>query len=150
MTEIENKKESREEMRNKIMALEASMLDMPGSQIIIEPVHYFSPGIYGREIFIPKGTTLTGKIHKTEHLCVLSKGEVSVWTEDGIKRLTASAVVHSMPGAKRVMHAHEDSVWINFHHNPSNEKDAEKIEEMYVVNSFEELEAFERMKLEEK
>lgn len=139
---------SKEEMRGKIMQLESLMLADTENQVHIEPKHYFAPGIYSREIFIPKGVTLTGLIHKTEHLCVLSMGEVSVLTDEGMKRIKASTVVHSMPGIKRVLYAHEDSVWINFHHNPTNETDLEKIESIYTVNSFEALEEFEKMKLE--
>ncbi len=112
------------------------MKAMPAHQVEIPLRHYFAPGIYMREISIPKGVTLTGKIHKTEHLCVLSKGKVTVWTDDGMKTIEASHVVQSMPGIKRVMHAHEDSVWINFHHNPTNERDGEKIEDIFVCDSF--------------
>jgi hypothetical protein len=123
------------------------MRAMPEHQIILEPKHYFAESLYARELFIPKGTTLTGRIHKTEHLCVLSLGEVSVQTETGIERIKASTVVLSKPGIKRVLYAHEDSVWINFHHHPTNEKDLDKIEEIFTVGTFEELEAFEAQKL---
>lgn len=137
-----------EKMRSKIIDLEKTIL-ASGQSIHIEPKHYFANNLYAREISIPKGIVLTGKIHKTEHLCVLSKGKVSVWTDEGMKTLEASSVVHSMPGIKRVLYAHEDSVWINFHHNPTNEKDPEEIEKIFVVNTFEELEAKEIKNLEE-
>lgn len=137
-----------EQMRGRILDLEAAMLAKPESLIHIEPKHYFVPGLYAREISIPKNTVLTGLIHKTEHLCVLSKGEVSVQTEDGVKRIKASTVVHSMPGTKRVLYAHEDSVWINFHHNPSDERDLDKIDDLYTVKTFEELGHTEMKKLE--
>jgi hypothetical protein len=130
-------KKSKEELRQSIVALESKMKAMPKErQIHIEPKHYFANGLYMREIFIPKGVTLTGKIHKTEHLCVLSKGEVSVSTDEGMERIKASAVVKSSPGTKRVLFAHEDSIWINAHFNPSNETDLEKIESHYVAETF--------------
>lgn len=135
---------TRDELRDKIVQLEAVIKAMPGEQQIqIEPKHYFVNGLYAREIFIPKGVTIVGKIHKTAHFCVLSKGHVSVRTENGIEELHASHVVISQPGMKRVMYAHEDSVWINFHHNPTNEENLEKIEEIYVVDTFDQLEAVE-------
>lgn len=139
-----NEVKSQTDLFGKILELEAAMLAMPEKLIHIEPKHYFVPGIYMREIFIPKGTTLTGHIHKTEHMCVLSLGDVSVITGDGIKRVQASTVIHSSPGVKRVLHAHEDSVWINVHHNPSNERDLEKIEEIFVAKTFDEFLDFER------
>ncbi len=129
-------------MRGKILALEAVMLAMPAEQQIqIETKHYFANGLYMREIFIPKGVVLTGKIHKTEHLCVLSLGEVSVWNGDTPKpqRLTASTVVKSSPGVKRVIFAHQDSIWINAHFNPTNEQDLDKIEDIYIAKSFDEI-----------
>lgn len=133
---------TKEELRAEIVALESVMLKMTSSLIHIEPKHYFAPGLYLREIFIPKGVTLTGKIHKTEHLCILSKGRVSVYTEDGIKEIEASTVVPSLPGTKRVMYAHEDSVWINCHHNPSDERDLEKIDDVFVVDTFDQFKSF--------
>jgi quercetin dioxygenase-like cupin family protein len=126
----------REEMRGKIVQLEAAMKAAPEHHVEIPLRHYFAPGLYLREITIPKGTTLTGKIHKTEHLCILSKGKVSVWTDEGMKTLEASHVVHSLPGIKRVLYAHEESVWINVHHNPMNEQDPEVIEDIYVCETY--------------
>lgn len=129
------------EMRASIVALEQAMLKSE-HQIELKTTHHFAPGIYMREIFIPKGTTLTGKIHKTEHLNILSQGRLIVYTENGMKELTASTVVKSMPGIKRVGHALEDSVWITVHPNIENEQDVQKLEGMLVVDTFEQLEAF--------
>lgn len=142
--------QTKAQLREKILKLESVMLEMKDKQIHIEPIHHFAPGLYLREITIPKDVTLTGLIHKTEHICILSKGKVSVSTEDGIKTLEASSVVHSMPGAKRVLYAHEDSVWINVHFNPTNESDISKIDDLYTVSTFEALEEFQKLKIEEK
>jgi hypothetical protein len=127
------------QMRGKIQELENAFKAHPDhmTQSDFDTKHYFVPGIYMRSIAIPKGVCLTGKIHKTEHMCILSQGEVSVQTEYGMKRLKASSVVHSKPGMKRVLYAHEDSVWINVHHNPSDEQDIEKVDDLFVVDTFE-------------
>lgn len=132
-------KKTPEEMRASILKLEAAMMAMPEHQIEIKTTHHFAPGVYMREIFIPKGTTLTGKIHKTEHLNILSRGDISVWTEDGMKRVTASTVIKSQPGIKRVGYAHDDSVWITVHPNVSEETDVDKIEDMLIAKSFDEV-----------
>lgn len=130
---------SAEEMRGKIMELEGAIQALPlEQQLHIEPTHRWVPGIYMREIRIPKGTLLTGAIHKTEHLCILSEGDVSVYTEGGVKRLKASAVIHSLPGIKRALYAHEDSIWINVHHNPDNLRDLDAIDRFYTADTFEE------------
>jgi hypothetical protein len=127
------------EMRSKILALEAAMLAMPERQVQLEVIHHFAPGVYMRELRIPKGTTLTGKIHKTEHLNILSQGKLEVLTEDGVKLLSASTVIKSQPGIKRVGHAHEDSVWITVHHNPDDSQDVDLIEERLVTTTFEDV-----------
>ncbi len=121
-------------LRNRIEALEQAMLNMPEHQIEIEPVHHFSEGVYAREIMIPKGTTLTGKIHKFEHLNIISKGDISVLTENGIERLRAPCTLVSKPGTKRVGYAHEDTVWTTIH--ATKERDLAKIEAEFVVNSY--------------
>lgn len=130
--------------REKILEIEAKMMAMPEHQIEFECRHHFSPGIYMRELLIPKGATLTGKIHKTEHLNILSQGILIVQTEDGMKRLEASTVIHSKPGIKRVGHALEDSVWITVHHNPDNLRDVPKIEERLVVDTFDQFLEFQQ------
>tara|TARA_R100001086_G_scaffold200856_1_gene117054 strand:+ start:2827 stop:3282 length:456 start_codon:yes stop_codon:yes gene_type:complete len=122
------------ERREKIVALEKEMLKLP--QIEIPTEHYFAPGVYMRQVTIPKGATVTGKIHKTEHMNILSKGKLLVETEEGVKELTASTVIKSKPGAKRVGHALEESVWITVHPNPENILEVEKLEDMLVVDTF--------------
>lgn len=135
-------KKTQAEMRAEILKLEAAMFAMPEHHVQFKVAHHFSDKIYMRELFIPKGTTLTGKIHKTEHLNILSQGDLSVMTEDGVKRLKASTVIKSQPGIKRVGYAHEDSVWITVHHNPDDETDTDKIEERLIAKSFAEVPGF--------
>jgi len=127
---------SKAEMRERILAIESAMLAMPEHQIEFEVRHHFAPGVYMRELHIPKGATLTGKIHKTEHMNILSQGELAVWTEDGMKVLRASTVIKSQPGTKRVGHALEDTVWITVHHNPDDSQDLAVIEERVIAKTF--------------
>lgn len=133
-------KRTTEEMRKLIVGLETVIQAMPGNLTAkdFNTKHHFSPGIYMRELSIPKGTVLTGKIHKTAHLNILSQGKLTVWTEDGMKTLSASTVILSQPGIKRVGFAHEDSVWITVHHNSDGEMDVEKLESKLTVETFEE------------
>lgn len=116
--------------RAQIVALERHLLDMPALEL--EPVHHFAKGIYARELRIPAGTVLTGKVHRTEHLNVLSSGDITVWTEDGMKRLQAPATMVSRPGTKRVGYAHTDTVWITIH--GTNETDLDALEAELIDN----------------
>jgi len=124
-------------VRDNILALEQLMLDQP--QVEIEPTHYFADGIYAREIVIPAGTLLTGKIHRTRHLNIVSKGKIAVVTEDGQKIIEAPCTFVAEAGTKRVGFALEDCVWTTIH--ASQETDLEKLETELIAPSFEALEA---------
>jgi len=80
--------------RDKVIALENLMKEQP--QLELKVVHYFSPGVYARELHIPAGTMLTGKIHKYEQLNILIKGDMSVLTENGNEK-GSSSVYGSFP-----------------------------------------------------
>ncbi|SHH46687.1 hypothetical protein [Bradyrhizobium erythrophlei] len=95
--------------RDKVFALEAELYKLP--QLVIEPVHRFSPGVYSREITIPAGVTLTGEIHKYPQLNILSFGTMQVLTEDGIVEVSAPFSVVSPAGTKRVAHTLTECVW---------------------------------------
>lgn len=100
--------------------------------------HSFSDGLYVREIFIPAGTVLTGKIHKHEHPNFLMSGEVQVVTESaGVEKLKGPVSIMSPAGTKRALHAITDLVWITVHHNPSNTNNLELLEEEVIADSFE-------------
>lgn len=110
--------------RAQIVRLENEMRKC--EQIHIEPVHHFANGVYAREITIPAGTLLTGKVHKTEHLNIISQGRITVWTEDGMKTVEAPYTIVSRPGTKRVGLAHTDTVWTTIH--GTHEKDLDRLE----------------------
>jgi hypothetical protein len=122
-------------MRQKILALEGELRNL-GTVVDLEVTHHFANGIYAREIFVPKGTALTGKIHKTDHINIISQGEISVMTEDGIKRLKAPCTLISRAGLKRAGYAHEDTVWTTIHATP--ETNLDKLEADLIAPSFEE------------
>lgn len=115
-----------------IRELEAVMLQSP-LRVEIKTTHHFTPGIYAREIFIPKGVLLTGKMHRTPHLNIVSQGAIEVWTEQGMKLIRAPFAFVAGPGTKRVGLAHEDTVWTTVHPNPADERDLARLEEILIV-----------------
>ena len=124
------------ELREVIGNIERIMLSMDG-QIDIPVFHHFSKGIYAREMQMPAGSILVGKIHKHENLSILSAGEVSVLSQDGIKRFKAPYTFVATAGAKRVIYAHSDAVWTVIH--GTDEKNVEKIEEEFIAKDYEEI-----------
>lgn len=92
--------------REQILNIERFILECPQTETPTR--HYFSPGLYAREMFIPAGTVLTGAVHKTEHL-VQFDGDITVLTDGGMQRLTGRHTFVSKPGVKRVGYAHADT-----------------------------------------
>lgn len=107
-----------------IEALEREMIRLPQAQIPV--THHFSKGIYAREIRIPKGTLLTGMLHKDEHLNIVSSGDMTVVTEKGVQRILGPCTMASLPGSKKFGFAHEDTIWTTIH--ATDETDIEKLE----------------------
>lgn len=136
MTAIE---QANEALRGNIMALEAAMAKRADVMVNFDGMlrHYFADGLYAREITIPAGMLLVGKIHRTRHICVVSKGDITVVTEEGMMRLRAPATIISPPGTKRAVYTHEETVWTVFH--PTEETDLDKIEEMFIAPDYEAL-----------
>lgn len=84
--------------------------------------HHFSPVVpeygcctYAREMFLPKGTLIIGKIHKHQHLNFIMQGKVSVSTEFGKKTIIAPSIFVSEVGLKRAVYAEEDTIWTTVH-----------------------------------
>jgi len=79
-------------------------------------VHRFSDGMYIREIFMPKDSIVTSKIHNTNHPYTISKGKALVqidgseWVE-----LQAPYTSITMPGTRRVLFIVEDCIWTTYH-----------------------------------
>ena len=113
-------------MQEKVKALEEVLLEVP--QVDCPVRHHFAPGIYAREITIPKGTVLTGAVHKKQNLAVLSSGKLQLVTDDGTTIISAPHILTVMPGMKNAAYALEDSVWTNFF--PTEETDTDVLVEL--------------------
>lgn len=87
--------------------------------------HRFTPGLYTREIFMPAGTIITSKIHKTEHPFVVSKGRLWVLVEGGEwEHIEAPHTGITRPGTRRLLFVEEDTIWTTFHPTPLTDLDA--------------------------
>jgi hypothetical protein len=100
--------------------------------------HSFSDGIYTREIFIKKGMFAIGKIHKTNHTIFIMKGKLQMFTEKGIIEMEAPYYGNAIEGTKRFVIALEDTIFVNIFPNPNNIKDIEELENIFLVNTYEE------------
>lgn len=100
--------------------------------------HFFIPGGYARELTVPKGSIVIGKIHKYDCINIVTRGHLLVHTEEGTVEVKAPYTFVSKAGIKRVVVTAEESVWTTFH--VTNETDLDKIEDALTVNTYEELE----------
>jgi hypothetical protein len=94
--------------------------------------HIFTPGLYTRQIFMPAGSLVVSKIHRTEHPYIICQGEVSVFTEmDGEVLLKAPHTGITKPGTRRTLYCHTDVVWVTVHPITDGET-LEEIEERII------------------
>jgi hypothetical protein len=140
--EIEVTPEILSSRRDRILELEKAMSQVSGSYDMdqFNPGkirHHFGTGVYGRELFIPKGNVIVSKIHKGKTLNVIAKGVIAVIDpETGYKILEAPHVFVSSPLTKRVVIAIEDTLWITSHENKEDSEDLEEIENRIIAKNF--------------
>ena len=104
--------------------------------------HTFADGIYIRQMDMKAGSMVVGAIHNHLHVWFLLTGNLSVATEESVEDFVAPCYVLSTPGAKRVIYAVEDSIFVNIHKNPKNIKNIKKLEDEIVSLTFEEYEEY--------
>ena len=74
------------------------------------------------------------------------KGKLLLCTQEGVKEIEAPFYGTAIAGTKRVAIALEDTVFVNVHPNPNNVKEIEKLEEIFVVNSYDEYKNYKLLK----
>jgi hypothetical protein len=119
-------------MQLKIDAVQAELAKMPQAPTPVR--NTFAGGCYSREVFIPKGTLVIGKLHLTDHLNIFLQGDLTFLTPDGPKRMKAPALFASPAGTKKLAYANEDSVWVNVHQAISD--DPEEIISALTVDTY--------------
>jgi len=97
----------------RIESMESQMIELP--QVEIPVIDRWVNGMYMREITIPKGTLLTGRVHLFDYADIMLSGDISVATADGCVRYTGPNVFTGVAGRKRAGYAHEDTRWITVH-----------------------------------
>lgn len=116
--------------REKIQRLQEAMLPMQSKQP--EPRHFFAPGMYLRELVVPAGMLMVGKIHKHEHFLLVLKGRAEVISEFGRVVVEAGHISISPAGVKRVVLALEDTQFVTVHVNKEDSQDLAVIEAAHI------------------
>ena len=93
---------------------DVEILKMPPRECPV--VHRFTPGLYIREIFMPKNTILTSLLHLTTHPFFIMQGEFSVWHRGiEVQRIKAPYTGITEAGTRRLLYIHEDTIWTTCH-----------------------------------
>ena len=132
----------REQIREAIRGLQEQIQGLPvvGHAEDCPVQHVFAEGTYSREITMPEGMLIVGRIHKHAHVNIISKGRCRVLTEFGSEELAAPCIFVSHEGTKRVVYIIEDTVWTTVHSNPTNETDVNKLVRELSAESYDEIE----------
>ena len=150
-----SKKEIKKSNKEKILDLESKLISIAdginiegtGKEILtnskIAPIkHTFADSVYIRQMDMQKDSVVVGAIHKHLHVWFLLTGHVTIATQDSVEDYIAPCYVVSTPGVKRVIHAIEESIFVNVHKNPSNTKDINKLEKEIVALNYKEYEEY--------
>lgn len=130
------------DQRARLMRGEQAMKDAIADEKLVPfdcPVtHYFTDGVYMRQMFIPAGVALFGHIHRHPCLNIVMYGEIEVATEAGRKRITGPVTFESLPGTKRAGYALKDTLWVTIHKNIDDLRDIAALEDRLIAQSFDE------------
>ena len=123
-------------LRETIARAQAALFDVPdhleGDCFPLD--HSFAPGVYARTITLPADSVIVGKLHRHAHHNFIQRGKVSVLTEEGPKTLQGPCHFVSFPGTKRVVYAHEETVWTTIH--PTESTDLAEIEKEVIAPDY--------------
>jgi len=108
--------------------------------------HSFSEGVYIREMFMPQGGLVIGKLYKISHTWFLLSGDLEVATDEGTEYYIGPCYVNAPEGTKRVLHAVSDVIFVNVYPNPENITDTDKLEEILTCSSYKEYEEYKLLK----
>ena len=128
--------------RETVTSLEKQMLDsdnplvVKGNSDSFPLTHSFSDGVYIREMSMLEGGIVIGKIHNRSHTWFLMKGKLKIANEDGVVTYSAPTYVNASSGAKRVIIALEDSVFVNVHPNPDNITNIDELERILTCETY--------------
>lgn len=92
--------------------------------------HYFSDGLYAKEMTLAKGYMATSHVHKYSHLSILAQGDVYIRANGEVTYHQAPKCIEIKAGVVHEIQALSDVVWYCVHH--TDEKDINKMDEVLI------------------
>lgn len=106
----------RKSFNERVEKIEAASLSENVQQPECKTYHYFSDGVYTREIFMQAGAMVIGHEHLTRHMNIILAGRARVMCgDDVIKVVKAGDVFESDVGVRKVLFIDEAMHWITTH-----------------------------------
>lgn len=107
------------------------------AQIDCPVTHRFTDGLYLREIFMPAGSVVIGKIHATRHFNIILSGECIVATVEGVQHIRGPYTFESEPGVQKCVINITNVRWQTTH--VTAKTDLEEIEKDLIVADYDQL-----------
>lgn len=121
---------AKDAVSNRIDELEFYMYK-EGVKVECPVSHYFIPGFYCRQIFMPAGSLVTSMIHDTEHPFFISKGSVIVQINmKDWEKMEAPYAGVTFPDTRRVLLVEDSCVWTTFHPISDDEQPSSNAEDV--------------------
>jgi hypothetical protein len=111
--------------------VEAAFLEQPQADCPV--THRFGPGIYIREVLLPRGAYVVGHAHKTVHLNIMLTGRLGLIDDDGNETLLSAPQTFVAGMGRKVAYIYEDVIWQNVH--ATTETDVAVLEDTYLDKS---------------
>lgn len=129
-----------DEVQRMVECGDAQSVECPLTHRFVPPDATYGCAVYAREIFLPKGSVIVGKIHRHAHFAFLLKGRVRIATEWGSEDIVAPHTFVSPSGVKRVLYIEEDAIITTVHlTRHSDEQHLDEIEGEIIAPTFEAL-----------
>jgi hypothetical protein len=114
-----------------IERIESAMLEM--EQVDCPVIHTFGPGIYIRQVLIPRGTFAIGHKQKMNHMNIFLQGQMLIPSGNGEPKVITAPMMFTASPERKIGYALADIVWLNIY--PSNETDVSVLEETFLEKS---------------
>lgn len=123
---------------SKVTALTNHLLANGGYESTRDCNHFFGERLYVRQLEMKRGTMIAGRVHKYDHVFILVKGRLSIWSEEGRKTLTGPCTFECKAGVQRVGYAHDDVLCMTAHGTVNDNRDIDSMWDFLTVKDDEE------------
>jgi hypothetical protein len=120
--------------------MERLRAELAKSPLEIPVNHHFSPGVYARELKVPAGVAVIGKVHKHQNMLIMSQGVAEMLVEGKSQRICAPHIWVSPAGTQRAVYAVTDCTFVSVH--GTDKTDLADIEEEFIAQDMLEYEQF--------